>query len=446
MQNKTWTRTALLSVSIFLLLLALLGWLLYQNWERFTPTAETVTYLQVELPKDTVIVQAGIQVQNRAPLNYRLDSVNYQIRSSGLQLGYGSQFLGQTLPALDDKVLDFRFFLDKDRYKELVKMHQHKDSLKLEINLQVYVDPPLLSQKTLHVSRSFSVAIPKGPAIKIDSFFLKSFSPEAGYAFQLNLNTGNPDLPDLQLHDLAYHIRISDSLTINGTFPEPISVQKGEAVVQIPVQLETADMVTLMGLQLSDKNVWAYQAKADAVLQTSHSLFRNIAISVEKTGTVDIRRFGSGSVALPTVKHLEALKLRAQEKKTYLQASLLIHNPLQLPIYIDSANYIIRHNGKILARGGNNHEKTLPARGDQRLQVNLAVNNRLLGQLMDLPKTQTDIPLDVELALHYNLKNHKPQRITIAEKITVPNTQGPGFEVLDIGVRSFSPKRARLLL
>ncbi|MDX5346689.1 MAG: LEA type 2 family protein, partial [Hymenobacteraceae bacterium] len=407
---------------------------------------EEVTYLKVELGQDTAEVHAGIKVQNRAPVSFHVDSVNYQIRNNGKKLGWGNQLVGQTLPALKDKVLDFKLMLKSELYREHLSQKQGHDSLDLEVLMQIYIDHPLLQQQTITLNRTLTTAVPKAPAIKIDTFFVKSFSPDAGYTFQLNLNACNTNLPDLRIEDFSYSIRLSDSMVISGEVDSTFRIRKGNKVVQVPIHLETSEMVELLRAKLSDKNVWPYEAKASAVIKTDHRLFESTDVLVTKSGTLDTRKLAGSSVKMPSVKKVQSLKLVAKEKSTYLQADLLIHNATKLPLYIDSARYVVRYKGKVLARGAGDFEKVLPAKDNQSLQLQLTVNNKQYNQLMNQPQENGKVPLDVELQLHYNLKGSKPQLITIKEKMAVPVTKGPTFEVVDIGIKQLDPEKGAQLL
>ena len=128
-------------------------------------------------------------------------------------------------------------------------------------------------------------------------------------------------------------------------------------------------------------NVRPYVAEAGAVVKTSHDLFENTAVTVKKAGTFDIQKLTSGAQAMPSVKQVKSLLLIPKEKKTYLQAELLVFNPTTLPLYIDKARYFVKHNGQLIAQGDNDLEKILPANGTQKLQLELAVNNHQFGKL-----------------------------------------------------------------
>ncbi|HSI91819.1 MAG TPA: LEA type 2 family protein [Adhaeribacter sp.] len=443
--RKTWKWTGII-ILIILLLAGLLALWLYQNRQRFYPKVEEVTYLEVKTAGDSAMVLAGIRILNRAPLSFQTDSIHYQIRSNGTLLGYGNQLVGQTLPAFKNTVLNGRLFLNTQKYRQHLNQNQNQDSLALDLSMQIYLDLPFFDPKTVNIDRRFKTAIPKAPALKIDSFFVKSFSPEAGYTFQLNLNTGNTTLPDLKIKDLHYSIRLSDSLVISGKTDSAFHIKDGQQLIEVPVHLETAEMIALLGIKLGKQKIWPYQAKASALLETPHPLFRNTAVSLERSGTLDTRKVGGGTQGRPEVKQIESLQLLAKEKSSWLEAGLLIHNPTPLPLYLDSARYVVRHKGKIVARGGGNFEKVFPARKDQRLQLQLTVDNQQYQQIMAQPRSKDGIPLEVELVLHYNLKGSSPIRIPVKKTIMVPVTQGPEFEFADIIIKQLDPEKGAQLL
>jgi LEA14-like dessication related protein len=433
-------------VAGFLLLISLLATWLYFNRKPFYPEVEEVTYLQVKLGKDTTAVQAGIRVRNLVPFSFQIDSVSYQIRSKGVKIGWGNYHTRQILPGLQDTVLTFQLLLDQSRYRKLLAQQQNRDSLEFEVQVQLYIDPPLLKQQTISINRTLRTVLPKKPVLQIDTFFVKSFSPEAGYTFQLNLNTGNANLPDLQIKDLQYKIKLADSIEINGKIDTVLIVKSSTPIVQVPVHLKTAELIEGLALKLGKRNIWPYEVQATATLETDHHLFENTAITVTRSGTLNIRKIGGSSVAMPSVKKLKRLQLVKKDKNTYLEAEILVHNPTKLPLYIDSARYFVRSKGKVIASGSGDYEKVFPAKGNQLLKLKLTVNNQQYKKLMAQPKEKNEIPLDVDLRLLYNLKNSKPQQLAFKKKITVPVTQSPSFDFVNIGIKDLDPEKGAQLL
>ncbi len=105
--NKT-TKWAILSV----LILAIIGGSLYYILnKKYYPKVKDVAYLNLDLTNDTAQVKTGIQVQNRIPLPISIDSIRYTIQGDSTRLGWGQMTSTHTLPALGDKVLDFRLLL-----------------------------------------------------------------------------------------------------------------------------------------------------------------------------------------------------------------------------------------------------------------------------------------------------------------------------------------------
>jgi LEA14-like dessication related protein len=433
-------------LAAILLLISLLAIWLYYNRNIFYPEVREVTYLQVDLGRDTVLVKAGIRVQNLAPFSFRIDSVKYQISHKEEKLGWGNQGLGQKLPALKDEVFDLTLFLNKDLYKKLIARQQNQDSLELDIKVQLYIAPPWLKQQTITLNRKLSTAIPKSPTLQIDTFFVKNFSPEAGYTFQLNLNTVNVNLPDFKIEDLHYNIQLADSIGISGKIDSTISVKNKTPQVQIPIKLATSELIKGIKLKLGKKQEWTYHAKISARLKADNHLFENTAVAVSRSGTLDMQKIGGNSVAMPSVKQIKRLQLVKEEKTTYLEAEILVYNPTKLPLYIDSARYFLRSEGTVLASGSRDYEKVLPAKGNQLLKLKLAVNNQQYKKILAQPHQENGIPLDVDLQLLYNFKNTQPQQLAFRKKIKVPVTESPAFEFVEIRIKQLDPEKGAQLL
>ncbi len=432
-----------------LLLLGITAWVLYLNREKLLPQVKEVKYLRAEMARDTALVKAGLLVQNYAPLPFRIDSVNYIIRNTGEKLGWGGQVIGKKFAPFGDRVLNFRLYLNTEKYREHLLRQQGADSLDLEVAMAVYVDLPFMQPQTITINRTVTTAIPKAPAFKIDTLMVKSFSPKAGYTFLLQLNTGNTNLPDLKIQDLAYEVRFADGTFIDGRVDSTFILKEGEYTIQVPLNLETAEMVALIRKKLSGKKQWHYQAKASAIASSKQPLFEKFKVSISKDGTLDASALGSGGgeLALPSVKQIKNLRLVRKEKNTFLEAGLLVYNPGPLPLYIDSARYTVRYQGKTIAQGSRNYEKTLPKEGTQELLLQLAMNNDRYRQMMAQVKGQEEIPLEIKLDLIYDLKNNPRQRLSIKKTIQAPVPASGGLQVAGLKLKELDPtKGAHLLL
>ncbi|KAA9340727.1 NDR1/HIN1-like protein [Adhaeribacter soli] len=428
-----------------LLLFGLAAFYTYRNWQQFTPKVEEVRSLHIAFEKDTALVIAGIQVQNRAPFPFTIDSIKYQISTRGVTLCWGSQLMQERLPALEDKELDFRLFLDLSRYQKQISLQKDQDSLHLDVQMQVFFDPPLFNQQVITLDRTLALAKPKGPALKIDSLIVKNFSPDSGYTFQLNLNTDLSDLPALQIENLEYEVRLSDSLLLGGKLDSTFLIKEGAKTIEVPVHLETSEMITLLFLKLGKQNIWPYEATASATVKANHPLFTNTEVSLEKNGLIDTRKIKSKTGAMPHVIQVQSLQLVSKPRNTYLQAELLVQNPTPLPLYLDSARYFVRHLGKTVAQGGLDYNQEFPAESNKPLKVKLAVNNAQYNRIMAQARGKTEIPIEAEVVLHYNLKGSKPQQISIKEKLAYPVTEAPGFKVIDVGIKQFSREQGAQL-
>jgi LEA14-like dessication related protein len=443
--RKRTVRKASIIASGILFLFGLVAFYTYRNWQQFTPRVEEVTSLQIELGKDTATVFAGIQVQNRAPVPFTIDSIKYQISTEGVRLCWGSQLVQERLPALEDKELNFRLFLDLTRYQKQIALQQGQDSLELDVEMQVFFDPPLFNQRVITLNRTLALAKPKAPAIQIDSLIVKNFSPDSGYTFQLNFNTDLSNLPELKIEDLAYEIRLSDSLTLGGKLDSTFLIKEGAKTIEVPVHLETSEMITLLFLKLGKQKIWPYKATASATVKAAHPLFPHTQVRVEKDGLVDTRKIGSKAAAMPHVIQVQGLQLISKPENTYLQAELLVQNPTPLPLYVDSARYFVRHLGKTVAQGGMDYNQEFPAKTNKSVKVQLAVNNNHYNRIMAWAQGKAEIPVEAEVVLYYNLKNSKPQQLSIKEKLTYPVTEEPGFKVIDVGIKQFSREQGAQL-
>lgn len=429
-----------------LFLLTLIGVALYFILNnKFFPKVKDVKYLKLELAKDTAHVKAGLDIQNRIPLPISLDSVHYVITDEGDTLGWGQMTTDHTLPALGDRVVDFKMTLDFEKYRAHLQDQQEKDSMRLDVAMDVFFDMPVISPKNITINKHFTVPVAKSPKLELKDLQVRSFSPDSGYSFLLKIDATNKNLPDLKIKSFSYDIRIGDSLLIAGDVDSTFQLQKGTRLLEVPVQLKTSDAIALIKKKLSGDDVWNYDARLEAQIESKHPLFGSFKLVVEKSGKLDISKMGTGENYLPTVKQIKRLEIDSDEEQTRLQAELVVHNPAPIPFYIDSATYYIRHDGKVIARGKRNFEKVLPKSGDQTLRLQLVVDESAYNNLMKQVQGQEKVALDIELNLLYNLPGAKRQKITLQRKVQAPVPGQAGIQVAGLEVKELDPEKGAQL-
>ncbi|ARS34812.1 LEA type 2 family protein [Pontibacter actiniarum] len=437
-------KTKWLTLSLLFVLLVG-GALYYILKKKYYPKVEGIEYLKLDLVTDTALVNAGVQVQNRIPLSIAIDSVHYTITDEGDTLGWGQMTSTSTLPPLGDKVLDFKLLLQFERYRKHLQEQQDKDSLRLGVAMDVFFDLPLLSAKSITLNRNLTVPVAKAPALELQNVEVRSFSADSGYSFLLKIDATNRDLPGLTIDNFQYDIRFSDSLTISGNVDTTFHLQRGNKLLTVPVRLKTADAVALIEKLLSSDDSWSYEARVEAHIESQHPIFDSFKLAIEKNGTFDTGKMGSGKSYLPSVKQVKRLEIDSGEEQTRLHADLVVHNPAPIPFYIDSASYYIRHQGKVIARGTQDFEQVLPKNGNQSLRLDLLVNESAYQQLMQGAQGKKSIDLELSLNLIYNLKGAQREKITLQRTVHVPVAGQAGLQVAGLEVRELSPSKGAYL-
>lgn len=433
-------------VILIILVLVLLGGALYFILnKKYYPKVKDIAYLKLELKNDTAQVKAGLQIRNRIPLSISIDSVDYIIKENGTELGWGQMTEPHTLPPLGSKVVDFRMLLDFEKYRQHLQEQQKKDSIKLDLQMNVFFDLPFISPKSITLNRHLTVPVPKAPKMEINDITVRSFSVDSGYSLLLKIDATNQNLPNLQIENLSYNIQFDDPLKVTGKIDSTFRIQKGERILEIPLQLETSEVIALINKKLSGDNKWSYSAHMEAQIQSNHPLFSEFRLIVEKDGELNMSKMGGNSDYLPSLRQVKRLEINSTEEQTHLQANVLVHNPSPIPFYIDSASYFVRHNGNLIASGKKDIEKVLPKSGDQSLNLQLLVDESAYQQFMKNVQGQEKIKLDVELNLLYNLPNAKRQRITLQRQMQVPVPGQGGIKVKDLTLEELDPKKGAYL-
>ncbi|MFD3002895.1 hypothetical protein ACFS7Z_21185 [Pontibacter toksunensis] len=428
-------------------LLALLaGGLYFFLKKKYYPKVEDVAYIRLELAKDTAQVKAGIKVQNRIPLPIAIDSVHYTIVEDNTRLGWGQMTSAQTLPPLGDKVLDFRMMLDFEKYRQHLQEQQEKDSISLAVKTDVFFDLPLINPRSISLTRHLTVAVPKAPAMQLKDLVVRNFSVDSGYSFLLKVDATNRNLPDLTINNFQYTIQVGDTLTIAGQVDTTFHLQKGNKLLEIPLQLKTSDAIALINKVLSGDDKWNYEAHVEAQIESSHRLFDSFKLTVEKAGMLAMGQMGGSRASyLPSISRIKRLEIDSDEEQTLLQAELLVHNPAPIPFYIDSASYFIRHNGKIIASGKKDLETILQKSADQPLSLRLLVDESAYEQFMKNVQGQEKATLDVALNLVYNLPGAEKQSIRLKRQVQVPVQGQASIKVAGLEVRELSPQKGAAL-
>lgn len=444
MSKSGWKKvSAILSALLLTGGLLILG--LYLNRKHFTPKITAIRNLHVAYGKDTVLVLAGIEVQNRLPFPFTIDSLNYQIRNSNTRLGWGKQIVSETLPANAKSILEFRLLIDKSLYKKQLKIHKNEKELKLEVQMQVYINPPFLDFQKIPLSMKLDAPIPKGPSLKVDSLVVQSFNPDSGYTFLLFLNTDSNPLPNTEIENLKYQIRLSDNLVIQGETDTTFFIKEGSAGTVVPIRVETAEIIELLSVKLSRKKKWPYSALISGLIKSESGLMGHTTFSIAKPGILDTRKIGSNFNARPQVIQLQRVQLITLKNNSHLNADVLVHNSSRLPLYIENVRYSIRSGGKTIASGGKKYNKIFPVNKNTPLSLALEINNKHYHDLIKKAQGKSKLPLWVEFHFTYSRRKGKPLQISVRKDFTLPVMPEPEFKVLDIGVKKFTSEKGAQL-
>ncbi|GAB3200229.1 hypothetical protein GCM10027293_20840 [Pontibacter aydingkolensis] len=430
-----------------MLLLLIIGGIAYiVIKEKYYPKVKGVEYINLDLVRDTAIVKAGINVQNRIPLPIAIDSVNYVFKGAEDTLGRGQMTTDHTLPALGDRVIDFKMLLDFEKYRDHIKNNQGKDSIKVNVDMDVYFDLPLMSPKSITINRKITVPVARSPEMKIRELKVRGFSVEDGYSMLLSIEATNKNLPGLKIDNFKYNVTLGDTLKITGQVDTTFTVEKGSKLLEIPLVLSTSDAVALIKKKLKGDKSWEYDAALEAQIKSEHPLFDSFSLSVEKSGELDVGGMGTGKDYMPSVSKVKRLKIDSNEEKTRIQADIVVHNPSPFPFYIDSASYFIRHQGKVIAQGKRDFEKILPKSGDQSLRLELLVDESAYQNLMKQVQGQEKVALDIELNLIYNLPDsEQTQKLALRRQVQVPVPGQAGIQVAGLEVRELDPQKGAYL-
>ena len=434
-------------IFVGVLLLALIGIVVYFIvTKKYYPKVKGVEYINLELAQDTAQAKIGVDILNRIPLPISLDSIFYTYKDQKDTLGWGQMTTEHTLPILGSQVVDFKMLLDFKKYRDHIKQQQEKDSINIDVALNIFFDLPIISPESITVNRQFKVPVAKSPKMEVRDIKVRGFSVEEGYSLLLRIDATNKNLPGLEIENFRYNVRLGDTLNINGFIDSTFAVGKGEKLLEIPLELSTSDAISLIKKKLSGDTNWKYDATLEAQINSQNPIFDSFSLQIEKTGELDIGSMGGDKNYLPSIKQVKRLDVYSDEEKTRINANVVVHNPSPFPFYIDSASYFVRHKGKVIARGKRNIEKVLPKQGDQALTLELIVDERAYQNLMKQAQGQDKIPLEIELNLIYNLPStSKTQRISLKRQIQVPVPGQAGIQVTGLEVRELDPAKGAYL-
>lgn len=239
--SKLRVRKALL----FLLLLLIGGIVIYYVFNPkkalnlILPTVDEISFIHVDMSKDSIVTEAFIALQNKMPYKITIDTVYFNIELNNYKVAEETIPVGIALAYHEMDTIKIPINFPMERIKKL-KNAPIVDSVDLSGEFYVIYNTFIGRQK-LEYKKTKRIAAPKLPEIKVlnvktGRLHLRDKTVEAIITLEV-INRGQ--YVDMQLNDLNYKLKIKDILVSEGIYSKQISIKpKSKSVIDIPVVLE----------------------------------------------------------------------------------------------------------------------------------------------------------------------------------------------------------------
>jgi LEA14-like dessication related protein len=285
------------SVKIFLLFLIIIalfaGVFFYLNPKKalliIFPDINEVENVHIRLLKDTALIDLDLKLQNKSILKLNIDSFIYRVRLDTTTILHRSQETKIILSPGQKEIFKMPLALSFTRIKKQIKDLQGTDSVNLDVELEI-VYSTLLGRTTLPVNRTYRIAVPRPPEIKLLG---TEYVGREKKVFFVNayLRVINYSKYDLNLTRINYKMYVSDLFEVEDKFPGKIHVKPySNEDFTIPLKLEFNRLLKTAFLVITNQDVVPYKLKITAMVGSKNTEAEPVPVELEKQGSLELRK------------------------------------------------------------------------------------------------------------------------------------------------------------
>ncbi len=204
------------------------------------PGLNEISYIHIDLKKDSALVKLVVIVQNKMPYKMKIDTIHFEINLNSLRM------VEETIPLqidqswFDTDTIELPLNISLKETKKITDILKGQDSTDMDINLYI-IYKTLIGGQKIQINRKIRIESPIPPQITIKkieqkNYDMKNKTSDAVLKIEIVNNGRNIDL---QLNSINYKLQIKNNLFSKGIFAGPIHIRPASSLtVDIPITIE----------------------------------------------------------------------------------------------------------------------------------------------------------------------------------------------------------------
>jgi LEA14-like dessication related protein len=255
------------------------------------PGLNEISYIHIDLKKDSALVKLFVFVQNKMPYKMVIDTIHFEIKLNGLKMVEETVQVHIDQSWFDTDTIELPVRISLKETRKIIGDLHGQDSTDMNASFYVVYKTFIGNQK-IHINKKIRIASPIPPRISIlklehKKYNMKDKTSEAVLKIEI-INDGKNI--DLQLDSVCYNLQIKNTLFSKGIFAGPIDIKPVSSLtVDIPIIIEYSNPFKTVWAIVIDKDMMEYDlnVKTDVIVNNSETSSM-IPIEVDATGFMEL--------------------------------------------------------------------------------------------------------------------------------------------------------------
>ena len=255
------------------------------------PGLNEISYIHIDLKKDSALVKLFVFVQNKMPYKMVIDTIQFELNLNGAEIVDETVYVKIDQSWLETDTIELPVNISLKKTKKIIGDLQGQDSTDMDIGFYIVYKTWIGSQK-IHIRRNIRIASPVPPQIKIlklehKKYNIKDKTSDAVLIIEIINNGKNIDL---QLNSVIYNLQIENSLFSKGSFPGPIDIKPVTfQTVEIPIVIEYSHPLKTAWAIVFDNDKMKYDLNIQTdVIVNNFKVRYMIPMEVDATGSIEL--------------------------------------------------------------------------------------------------------------------------------------------------------------
>ncbi len=230
-----------------------------------------------------------LDVDNPNPVPIHLAGFDYTLNVDGKTLTNGKQNKGVEISANDRSQIEFPVAVKFADLLKLTKGLTNRDTVTFNAAANVYVNLPLIGQRSIPASYETQLPYPKPPSVSIKNLVVDKLNFTSA-TINLVLQVNNPNSFDVDITKLHYNLNVDGKPWADSSTTNVAKIAKnGLSNISIPINLDVSSVGKTLYKTLSSSNPLKYQLQGNITLDTSLPLLKNIQLPINQSGTMRLQ-------------------------------------------------------------------------------------------------------------------------------------------------------------